>query len=182
MRSLSEFKKLEPKIRCGNLPATTDEKQKCIRCPFVSDDARWCSHHGQWIDDFIRKVATVKGKKSGCSGCGKTIKNIIHGYGSLITENVIGIELIKSKYTDDRLKICRQCSEQTWMKKTEYIKWLQDNGTIILKNLNNLILLPLLPKYEREQGRRNLFCRLCKCFIPAKARVEKEKCPLDKWP
>lgn len=33
-----------------------------------------------------------------------------------------------------------------------------------------------------------LFCRECKCFVPAKARVppgeaeaEDEKCPLDKW-
>lgn len=28
---------------------------------------------------------------------------------------------------------------------------------------------------------RRLFCSICKCFIPAKARVENEKCPLDKW-
>jgi len=28
---------------------------------------------------------------------------------------------------------------------------------------------------------RSLWCRLCKCYIPAKARVEDEKCPLDKW-
>ncbi len=26
-----------------------------------------------------------------------------------------------------------------------------------------------------------LWCSICKCFIPAKARVENEKCPLDKW-
>ena len=28
---------------------------------------------------------------------------------------------------------------------------------------------------------RQLFCSICKCFIPAKARVKDEKCPLDKW-
>ena len=28
---------------------------------------------------------------------------------------------------------------------------------------------------------RTLWCSICKCFIPAKARVEDEKCPLDKW-
>jgi len=28
---------------------------------------------------------------------------------------------------------------------------------------------------------RTLWCSICKCFIPAKARIEKEKCPLEKW-
>ena len=50
-------------------------------------------------------------------------------------------------------------------------------------------------KYEFTDGRvricqqceknywigRTLWCSICKCYIPAKARVEKEKCPLDKW-
>ncbi len=29
--------------------------------------------------------------------------------------------------------------------------------------------------------KRTLWCSICKCYIPAKARVEDEKCPLDKW-
>ena len=50
-------------------------------------------------------------------------------------------------------------------------------------------------KYEFTDGRvricqkceknywvgRTLWCSICKCFIPAKARVKEEKCPLDKW-
>jgi len=28
---------------------------------------------------------------------------------------------------------------------------------------------------------KRLFCSICKCFIPAKARVEENTCPLDKW-
>lgn len=28
---------------------------------------------------------------------------------------------------------------------------------------------------------RSLWCKICKCYIPAKARVEEEKCPLNKW-
>lgn len=50
-------------------------------------------------------------------------------------------------------------------------------------------------KYEFADGRiricqqceknywikRTLWCSICKCFIPAKARVEDEKCPLKKW-
>ena len=34
--------------------------------------------------------------------------------------------------------------------------------------------------YKKEKYLR-LFCAECKCFIPAKARVKDEKCPLDKW-
>ncbi len=29
--------------------------------------------------------------------------------------------------------------------------------------------------------KRTLWCSICKCFIPAKASVENEKCPLNKW-
>ena len=29
---------------------------------------------------------------------------------------------------------------------------------------------------------KRLFCSKCKCYIPAKARVKDELCPLDKWP
>jgi hypothetical protein len=50
-------------------------------------------------------------------------------------------------------------------------------------------------KYEFTDGRirvcrkcednywmgRLLFCSICKCPIPAKARVKDEKCPKDKW-
>ncbi len=28
---------------------------------------------------------------------------------------------------------------------------------------------------------RALWCKLCKCFVPAKARVPDEKCPINKW-
>ena len=28
---------------------------------------------------------------------------------------------------------------------------------------------------------KTLWCSICKCFIPAKARVKDAKCPLGKW-
>ena len=28
---------------------------------------------------------------------------------------------------------------------------------------------------------RTLWCSICKCFIPAKARVKNEKCPKGRW-
>jgi len=35
--------------------------------------------------------------------------------------------------------------------------------------------------YYKKQGILRLFCSECKCFIPAKARVKDEQCPLGKW-
>ncbi len=29
--------------------------------------------------------------------------------------------------------------------------------------------------------KKTLWCSICKCFIPAKARVKKEDCPKGKW-
>ena len=29
--------------------------------------------------------------------------------------------------------------------------------------------------------KKGLWCSICKCFVPGKARVENEKCPLNKW-
>jgi hypothetical protein len=29
---------------------------------------------------------------------------------------------------------------------------------------------------------RRLFCSICKCYIPAKARAKDAECPLDRWP
>ena len=34
---------------------------------------------------------------------------------------------------------------------------------------------------QNEWRGRKLFCKECNCFIPAKARVPDEKCPLNKW-
>lgn len=28
---------------------------------------------------------------------------------------------------------------------------------------------------------KSVWCKICKCYIPAKARVKEEKCPLNKW-
>jgi hypothetical protein len=36
--------------------------------------------------------------------------------------------------------------------------------------------------YFKKEKYLRLFCAECKCFIPAKARVQYELCPLNKWP
>lgn len=114
----------------------------------------------------------------GC--CGETIqtaKNIAVGF----TNYARGKKYV---FTNDRIRKCWTCDEQTWMSKREYAVWLQRNGIKVLRNFAQLEKLPKLPKYEQSptQGRTNLYCRICKCFIPAKARVEDEKCPIGKWP
>lgn len=106
------------------------------------------------------------------SCCGK-VGNIIKGNVRL----AIGI---KYEFTDDRIRICQKCEFNTWLKRAEYAKWLLSHGIEVLTNISDLTVLPELPKGEYIKGEQ-LFCRKCKCLIPAKARVESEKCPENKW-
>ena len=109
--------------------------------------------------------------------CGKTIrkaKNIVVGYTNLVRGK-------KYEFTDGRIRKCQGCDEQTWMSKTEYAMWLLQNGIGVFRNFTELEKLPKLPKYEQTPGRRNLYCRICKCFVPAAARDKKKKCVLGKW-
>ena len=79
-----------------------------------------------------------------------------------------------------RKQICRDCDESTWLTAGEYMLWLKDHGFEVIQNLDDLTVLEKLPKSEYGQSKK-LFCRLCKCWLPAKAAVKDEKCPLDKW-
>ncbi len=106
--------------------------------------------------------------------CCNKVKNIVTGYVKYATGR-------KSKFTPDRIRTCHKCNEQTWMSTVEYVSWLTKNGIKVLKNFTELEKLSKLPKQEQTKGRRNLYCRLCKCFLPGKARVEDMKCPLGKW-
>jgi hypothetical protein len=35
--------------------------------------------------------------------------------------------------------------------------------------------------FIRGKTKRIPYCKICKCYIPAKARVEEERCPEKKW-
>ena len=104
----------------------------------------------------------------------RQIKDIVTGYANLARNK-------KYEFTDDRVRDCQECDEQTWLTKTEYDAWLLRNGIKVLTNFTQLEKLPKLPKHEQSNKRRRLYCRLCKCFIPAKARVKDKICPLGKW-
>jgi hypothetical protein len=111
----------------------------------------------------------------GC--CGKAIqkgRNIAVGYTNLLRGR-------KYEFTDDRVRACHNCPYQTWMSHKEYAAWLARNGLKILRHFTELEKLPLLPKYERGPKRRCLYCRICKCFVPAKARVKEKICPDGRW-
>ena len=43
--------------------------------------------------------------------------------------------------------------------------------------------LTALPPLEKKECRKSagLYCRLCKCFLPAKACIEDMHCPQGKW-
>jgi hypothetical protein len=85
---------------------------------------------------------------------------------------------IKYEFTDGRIRVCRGCEYNTWMKKIEYAAWLFRHGIEVLTNFDDLTKLPMLPK---QNTGNTIYCRLCKCEIPKKARVKDEKCPKDKW-
>jgi len=114
------------------------------------------------------------------SCCGKA-KSVLGTAAAIVEGTVKNAVGIKYEFTDDRIRTCHKCDEQTWMSRLEYAKWLKDNGIEVLKNFDELGKLPKLPKYILDKKRRNLYCRICKCFVPGKARVESEKCPLNKW-
>lgn len=122
-------------------------------------------------------------KKAASSIKGAAVKgsHIAQGYISHGIEAVAGIEVLKYERTDERIAICRGCDDSTWMTRLEHAEWMASHGVEVAVNFNDLTSLPKLPKYPHDKKRKTIFCRLCKCPIPEKARVEDEKCPKDFW-
>lgn len=138
-----------------------------------------------------------------CGGTARQARRIVTG----VINYVIGV---KYEYTNDRVRTCQKCDESTWLTISQFGKWLVKNGVNIVRSWKDLSALDKLPKEENGRG-RGLYCRICKCFVPAKARVDWEaelvklselleagditqaaydeqvaeveaaKCPLDKW-
>lgn len=111
----------------------------------------------------------------GC--CGKTIekaKNIVIGYTLTLFDK-------HYEFADDRTRTCHKCEEQTWLSRAEYLGWLAKHGIQVANHFTELEKLRKLPKCEYSKKRGLLFCRLCKCWIPAKARIKDESCLLGKW-
>jgi len=118
----------------------------------------------------------------GC--CGKKIKSIVTGYGLLAIDKVLNEAFVLPRNStviaQNRLVICFKCPEATWLKPTEYIRFVTEHGRDIIKHFDDLEKLPRLPHGNYDTGKQ-LFCSICKCYVPAKVRVESEKCPKGKW-
>ena len=76
--------------------------------------------------------------------CCKKTKSVLSKGKNIATGFTALARGIKYEFTDSRVRLCQDCPDNYWIKKT-------------------------------------LWCSICKCFIPAKARVESEKCPKGKW-
>ena len=126
----------------------------------------WLGRNGQCI---------ILGLIMGC--CGKIVHqslNIAIGYTNL----AIGK---KYRFTDARIRACRDCDENTWMTALEYSAWLLSHGIEVIENYTQLEKLPKLPKHKMSKKRQKIYCQICKCYIPAKARVKDMICPMGRW-
>jgi hypothetical protein len=115
------------------------------------------------------------------SCCNKTMKNIVNGMFLASISKLMHLPNTTSKWSIARLTQCQNCTESTWISISQYIWFLNNNGIVnVIKNLDDLSALPPIPKQNYKPGAK-LFCSICKCWIPAKVRVQDEKCPLNKW-
>lgn len=113
--------------------------------------------------------------------CTKTIKHIATGMILAGIDKLMRLPEEPYGLSNIRLAKCRVCNESTWLSLNQYIWFLDSNGIInVVKNLDDLAVLPPLPKQDYKPGAK-LFCAVCKCWLPAKARVKDERCPLGMW-
>lgn len=113
--------------------------------------------------------------------CAKTIKHVASGMILAGVDKLMQLPDTADGLANVRLVKCRSCKESTWLSLNQYIWFLNSNGIVnVIKNLDDLAVLPLLPKQKYKHGAK-LFCAVCKCWLPAKARVKDEKCPMGYW-
>jgi hypothetical protein len=115
-----------------------------------------------------------------CCGAIKTLKAMVQGNILLNVNRLFALPRPKYEYADTRLAACRMCQESTWLTATEYAAFLGLHKVETIKNISDLSVLPKLEKKD-YQKKTKLFCRICKCWLPAKTYVKTEQCPLKKW-
>ena len=119
----------------------------------------------------------------GC-GCGKEIVNIVKGYKALTEEKLKKLFKMDSEpeqWVKDRLQMCKECGGgETHLTVKEFAGFLTKHGVEIVKVWGDLEKLPRLPRKEEREGTK-MFCRHCKCWCEAKARVKDERCKMGRW-
>ena len=119
-------------------------------------------------------------------GCGKKVKavmNIVEGNVKLLEEKVrqmVGDETEYVPYVAQRLERCLGCGQLTWMTVGEYAGFLMANAVDVVKEFGELEKLPNMTRFEKHDG-AGMYCRRCKCYLPAKARVKDMECPMGRW-
>lgn len=129
---------------------------------------------------FPTKIKIEKGIMP-CRKCRDVITDIVKGNTALLIERVFKLPVEKCEYTEERIRICRACEKSTWYTKQEFALYVITRLGKIVDNLNDLSRLPDMPVGSSWNKRKHLFCRKCKCYIDAKARIERSKCDLGKW-
>lgn len=112
----------------------------------------------------------------------KKIGTIAEGNIRLFIDRYFRLPSEQCEYARQRRQECRKCKDHTFLTKWQFAGWVIHNGGIVkfLKDINDLIDWPMLPKRDFKK-REKLFCRVCKCWIPAKSMIKTEHCPLGKW-
>lgn len=178
-------------------------------CKYASQKIKFCqifgpiTEHGKILVPDKRIIVPGKNRQRDRSGegcCGEKIEKLIIeaekeigadsivgkltdiALGNLthVIEELFKVSVMKCPATDSRIEECLICEKNTWLTKYEFVRFVLKHGREFLKNIKDLTKLPPLPKKEKRK-RTGLFCQLCKCFIPAKARGEDQKCELEKW-
>ena len=119
-----------------------------------------------------------------CGGCGKEIVSIVKGF-TAVTEDMLkelfDVEVEIPEWAQQRLERCRECGGgETHLTVGEFAGFLTRHGVEIVKAWGDLEKLPRLPRKEERDGTK-MFCRHCKCWCDAKARVKNEKCIMGRW-
>lgn len=186
---------------------------KCDKCAWLSGLHLWCGGWGIYvrqppqsqfetaesglilpknrplIPSPVRGWQPAAGKQKGCGGCGQkavdTVKKIVNigkGYTALLAEKLFALPELSCPDADRRLAICRtdKCGKLTRLSKSTYLWFIVRHFRGVITNIVDLSVLPELPK--KDDGLYE-FCMMCKCYLPAKVRVEAEKCPFKspKW-
>jgi|GEM_PF-2883653 len=116
--------------------------------------------------------------------CGKILKaaKIAEGNLLFLMDKIKALPEKTCRRANSRLVMCRQCENCTWMEWKEFFLWIESNGRKqkFIDEIGDLTGWPLLPKKEYSKGKK-LFCRICKCWLPAKSYVNEEQCPLGLW-
>lgn len=109
----------------------------------------------------------------------KKVVSIAQGNLAVVLDAINLLPSEKYLYHSVRLRTCRACEHHTYLTEEEYLEWIDAHGGLVkfVAEIDSLDQWPPLP-IQQEQPGAKLFCSLCKCWLPAKAYVKQENCPV----